>query len=368
MRLRAERLGDGGARGAGARRDLARGGDRDARGRAARRLRDRLDPDAARRGDDRRARARSGQVREAAGAIMEVAKRHRLRRRPGRPRDQGGRGRRARGCSSTWSTACSSSRASASAASGPCARSRTASARPARSASSRCAPAGWSRSSIPSARFVAEASAAPGLGRPLLDGGHAAAAGRGPGAGRPDRDRAAAPGRQRDRPQPPGDGARGARPPRRARRSPAPTCSSTSPAASASTSRAPTSRSPWRWSRRSAASRSPTPSGRPLACFGEVGLTGELRPVGHADRRVAEAVKFGLCAGARPGGPGGAGRRSSRRPSLRGAIRAALGRRRARSSRPLDKRHSYLSTRNCPGCSASRAFAIMDRCSTPETS
>ena len=35
-------------------------------------------------------------------------------------------------------------------------------------------------------------------------------------------------------------------------------------------------------------------SGRPLACFGEVGLTGELRPVGHADRRAAEAVKFGL--------------------------------------------------------------------------
>jgi DNA repair protein RadA/Sms len=36
------------------------------------------------------------------------------------------------------------------------------------------------------------------------------------------------------------------------------------------------------------------PDGRPLACFGEVGLTGELRPVGHADRRVGEAVKFGL--------------------------------------------------------------------------
>jgi DNA repair protein RadA/Sms len=33
---------------------------------------------------------------------------------------------------------------------------------------------------------------------------------------------------------------------------------------------------------------------RPLACFGEVGLTGELRPVAHADRRVAEATKFGL--------------------------------------------------------------------------
>ena len=34
--------------------------------------------------------------------------------------------------------------------------------------------------------------------------------------------------------------------------------------------------------------------GRPIACFGEVGLTGELRSVAHADRRVAEAAKFGL--------------------------------------------------------------------------
>jgi DNA repair protein RadA/Sms len=32
----------------------------------------------------------------------------------------------------------------------------------------------------------------------------------------------------------------------------------------------------------------------PLACFGELGLTGELRYVAHADRRVAEARKFGL--------------------------------------------------------------------------
>jgi len=35
-------------------------------------------------------------------------------------------------------------------------------------------------------------------------------------------------------------------------------------------------------------------NGRPLACFGELGLTGDLRYVGHADRRVAESVKFGL--------------------------------------------------------------------------
>jgi DNA repair protein RadA/Sms len=32
----------------------------------------------------------------------------------------------------------------------------------------------------------------------------------------------------------------------------------------------------------------------PLACFGELGLTGELRTVAHGDRRIAEARRFGL--------------------------------------------------------------------------
>ena len=32
----------------------------------------------------------------------------------------------------------------------------------------------------------------------------------------------------------------------------------------------------------------------PVACFGEIGLTGELRTVAHGDRRVGEAAKFGL--------------------------------------------------------------------------
>jgi DNA repair protein RadA/Sms len=36
------------------------------------------------------------------------------------------------------------------------------------------------------------------------------------------------------------------------------------------------------------------PDGPPLACFGELGLTGELRSVAHPERRVAEARKFGL--------------------------------------------------------------------------
>jgi DNA repair protein RadA/Sms len=35
-------------------------------------------------------------------------------------------------------------------------------------------------------------------------------------------------------------------------------------------------------------------AGKPLACFGELGLTGELRAVAHAERRLAEAEKFGL--------------------------------------------------------------------------
>ena len=56
--------------------------------------------------------------------------------------------------------------------------------------------------------------------------------------------------------------------------------------------------------------------GRPLACFGELGLTGELRSVGHADRRLGEAGKFGLGAVIEPGS----------HATLRSAIDAALGR------------------------------------------
>src|SRR5918997_1437389 len=38
----------------------------------------------------------------------------------------------------------------------------------------------------------------------------------------------------------------------------------------------------------------PAVEGKPLAAFGELGLTGELRHVAHAHRRLAEARKFGL--------------------------------------------------------------------------
>ena len=55
--------------------------------------------------------------------------------------------------------------------------------------------------------------------------------------------------------------------------------------------------------------------GQPLACFGELGLTGELRTVAHGDRRLAEAAKFGLGPVVEPGA----------HTTLRQALGAALG-------------------------------------------
>jgi len=57
------------------------------------------------------------------------------------------------------------------------------------------------------------------------------------------------------------------------------------------------------------------------ACFGELGLTGELRPVAHAERRAAEAARFGLDPVLAPAGSGPPAREA---PSLRAALRAAL--------------------------------------------
>ncbi|HWF54284.1 MAG TPA: DNA repair protein RadA [Solirubrobacteraceae bacterium] len=57
------------------------------------------------------------------------------------------------------------------------------------------------------------------------------------------------------------------------------------------------------------------PTGAPLACFGELGLTGELRTVAHAERRLAEAERFGLGAVIEP----------ERHRTIRAALNAALG-------------------------------------------
>ncbi|MGZ4304411.1 MAG: DNA repair protein RadA [Solirubrobacteraceae bacterium] len=56
-------------------------------------------------------------------------------------------------------------------------------------------------------------------------------------------------------------------------------------------------------------------NGRPLACFGELGLTGELRTVAHGDRRLAEAQKFGLTPVVEP----------ESHATLRAAFASALG-------------------------------------------
>jgi DNA repair protein RadA/Sms len=53
----------------------------------------------------------------------------------------------------------------------------------------------------------------------------------------------------------------------------------------------------------------------PMACFGEIGLTGELRSVAHPDRRAQEAAKFGLRAVLSP----------AEAVTLRDAVRRAVG-------------------------------------------
>ena len=55
---------------------------------------------------------------------------------------------------------------------------------------------------------------------------------------------------------------------------------------------------------------------KPLAAFGELGLTGELRHAAHPDRRLAEAAKFGLEGVVCPG---------DRLPTLRAALAGCLG-------------------------------------------
>jgi DNA repair protein RadA/Sms len=65
----------------------------------------------------------------------------------------------------------------------------------------------------------------------------------------------------------------------------------------------------------------PEPEGEtPIACFGEVGLTGELRMVAHPDRRLAEAAKFGLKPVIAP--PEAATLRQAVRAALPGGTRA----------------------------------------------
>jgi len=63
-------------------------------------------------------------------------------------------------------------------------------------------------------------------------------------------------------------------------------------------------------------------AGAPRACFGELGLTGELRWVGHPERRLAEAARHGLKDVIAPAGSGPDAREAA---TLRAALALALG-------------------------------------------
>jgi DNA repair protein RadA/Sms len=78
------------------------------------------------------------------------------------------------------------------------------------------------------------------------------------------------------------------------------------------------------------AARGEAPTGGPLACFGELGLTGELRWVGHPERRLAETAAHGLAGAVAPPGSG-AGAREAR--TLRDALALVKGEVRARRAR-----------------------------------
>ena len=139
------------------------------------------------------------------------------------------------------------------------------------------------------------------------DGGLAPAAGRGPGARLAVRARAAAPRRERHRPQPARARARRARPPRGRRASGsadvfvnvAGGVRVDEPGADLAVALAVASAARGVVGRRRGE--------RAVACFGEIGLTGELRSVGHPERRLAEAAQVRAAPGDR------AGRRGPRR-------------------------------------------------------
>ena len=136
--------------------------------------------------------------------------------------------------------------------------------------------------------------------RRLRARGNAADPARDPVARLAHRPRDAAPRGDGRRPEAARDDRRRALAPRRASRSARPTSSSTSPAACGSTSPAPT----WRWRSRSRRPRAACPVRDGVAVFGEIGLTGRLRPAAQAERRLEECAKLGLGDGDRARGDG----------------------------------------------------------------
>jgi DNA repair protein RadA/Sms len=68
-----------------------------------------------------------------------------------------------------------------------------------------------------------------------------------------------------------------------------------------------------------------TPARPRTACFGEIGLTGRLRPAGQAERRLAECAKLGFLEAVAPDGTPSRGKiRTTTAATLRQALAAAL--------------------------------------------
>ncbi len=67
----------------------------------------------------------------------------------------------------------------------------------------------------------------------------------------------------------------------------------------------------------------------PVACFGEIGLTGELRSVAHAERRLAEARRFGVGTVVAPPGSGAGFEAATVRHAMGAAAGSGQVRRRA---------------------------------------
>ena len=80
------------------------------------------------------------------------------------------------------------------------------------------------------------------------------------------------------------------------------------------------------------AARGVAPAGSPMACFGELGLTGELRWVGHPERRLQEASRHGLKDVIAPLDSGAGARGAA---TLRDALALALPGRMQRRGQPV---------------------------------
>ncbi len=79
-------------------------------------------------------------------------------------------------------------------------------------------------------------------------------------------------------------------------------------------------------------SRGSGAGGVPCACFGELGLTGELRWVGHPERRLAEAARHGLAGVVAPCGSGADAKEASTLREALATVLPAAARRPARAA------------------------------------